>query len=83
MTETVDLERSNPFPMIVSYTGTPFTKGKNLEDVVISFQPDFCPRSMIIVHEFGDDLMACWKALEKFRMMGFLFASLVHSLIKK
>ena len=29
MTETVDLERSNPFPMIVSYTGTPFTKGKN------------------------------------------------------
>jgi hypothetical protein len=29
MTETVDLERSNPFPIGVSCTGTPFTKGQN------------------------------------------------------
>lgn len=29
MIKTVDLQRLNPFPMIVSYTGTPFTKGQN------------------------------------------------------
>lgn len=66
MTKTVDLQRSNPFPMIVSYTGTPFTKAQNprrwCHVLSTRFLNDHCPQASLRIWWWLEgSLESSWK----------------------